>query len=191
MLALVHSGFLWLTYELAASVSPSSDARKRLKFGLCAVAFALTNPILLQQMGSAFADITTGELALAGWLLLALSIRTPSAARIIGAGLLCGVATGLKLTNAVYAICGFAILIMLPMNLRGRFRHGLAYGISLGLGFLVVAAPWSYRLEKRFGNPLFPMMNNIFRSPELTTEPARALRSFRKRLQRRSGVPSP
>ena len=56
---------------------------------LCGVAFALVNPILLQQIGSTFADITTGELVLAGWLLLALSVRTPSAARVICAGLLC------------------------------------------------------------------------------------------------------
>ncbi len=51
---------------------------------------------------------------------------------------------------------------MLPLALRGRIRQGLAYGVSLGLGFMVVAAPWSYRLEMRFGNPLFPLMNNRF-----------------------------
>ena len=113
---------------------------------------------------------------LAGWLLLALAVRTPSTARVICAGLLCGIATGLKLTNAVHAISGFAVLIMLPLTLRERIRHGLAYGISLGLGFVVVAAPWSYRLEQRFGNPLFPLMNNVFRSPEFTTEPVRPLR---------------
>jgi hypothetical protein len=176
VLAIVHSAMLWLTYELAVSVCPWDDRYKRLMFGLCAVAFALVNPILLQQIGSTFADITTGELVLAGWLLLALAIRTPSAARIIGAGLLCGVATGFKLTNAVHAISGFALLIMLPLTLGGRIRQGLAYGVSLGLGFLVIAAPWSYRLEQRFGNPLFPLMNNVFRSPEFTTESARALR---------------
>ena len=41
---------------------------------------------------------------------------------------------------------------------------------------MIVAAPWSYRLERRFGNPLFPLMNNIFRSPEFTTEPLRHFR---------------
>src|SRR5258706_946798 len=174
VLAIAHSVMLWLTYELAVSVCPSGDRRERLKFGLCAIAFALVNPILLQQIGSTFADITTGELVLAGWLLLALAIRTPSAARVIGAGLLCGVATGLKLTNAVHAIAGFAILTMLPLAPWGRIRRGLAYGISLGIGFLVIAAPWSYRLERRFGNPLFPMLNNVFRSPEFTTETGRA-----------------
>ena len=135
MLAIVHSVMLWLTYELALSVCPWDDPRQRLMFGLCGVAFALINPILLQQIGSTFADITTGELVLAGWLLLALAVRTPSIARVICAGLLCGIATGLKLTNALHAICGFAVLILLPLTLWGRIRHGLAYGISLGLGF--------------------------------------------------------
>lgn len=176
VLAIVHSAMLWLTYELAVSVCPWDDRHKRLMFGLCAAAFALINPILLQQIGSTFADITTGELVLGGWLLLALAVRAPSTARVICAGLLCGIATGFKLTNAVHAISGFALLIMLPLTLGGRIRQGIAYGVSLGLGFLVIAAPWSYRLEQRFGNPLFPLMNNVFRSPEFTTEPARALR---------------
>jgi hypothetical protein len=176
VLAIVHSVMLWLTYELALSVCPWDDARKRLMFGLCAVAFALINPILLQQIGSTFADITTGELVLGGWLLLALAVRAPSTMRVICAGLLCGIATGLKLTNAVHALAAFAILIMLPLNLTGRIRQGAGYGIALGLGFATAAAPWSYRLEQRFGNPLFPLFNHIFRSPEFHTESSVAFR---------------
>ena len=176
ILAIAHSVMLWLTYELAVTVCPSDDPRKRLWFGLCAVAFALINPILLQQIGSSFADITTGEFVLAGWLLLAHAARTPGTARVVCAGLLCGIATGLKLTNAIHAISGFAVLTMLPPRLRGRIRQGLAYGTALGLGFVIIAASWSYRLEERFGNPVFPLMNNIFRSPEFTTEPLHHLR---------------
>jgi hypothetical protein len=188
MLALVHSVMLWLTYELAVIVCPRDDKRERLMFGLCGVAFALINPILLQQIGSTFADITTAELVLAGWLLLALAVRAPSTARVVGAGLLCGLATGFKLTNALHAMAGFALLIMLPLTLQGRLRQGFAYGISLALGFVAVAAPWAYRLEERFGNPLFPMMNNLFRSPEYTTELSAAFRfipeSFAQALSR-------
>jgi hypothetical protein len=176
ILATVHSVMLWLTYELGVAVCPSEDRRRRLMFGLCGVAFALINPVLLQEIGSTFADITTGELVLAGWLLLALAVRTPSMARVICAGLLLGSATAFKLTNAVHAISGFAILLMLPLALRGKIRHGIGYGISLGLGFMVVTAPWSYRLEKMFGNPFFPVLNNMFRSPDFTTEPLRHFR---------------
>ena len=128
VLAIVHSAMLWLTYELAAAVCPWDNSRQRSMFGLCGIAFALINPILLQQIGSTFADITTGELVLAGWLLLALAVRVPSTARVICAGLLCGIATGLKLTNSVHAISGIAILIMLPLTLGGRVRQGVAYG---------------------------------------------------------------
>ena len=193
LLALVpHSIMLWLTYELAVIVCPWNDRRARLLFGLCGVAFALINPILLQQIGSTFADITTGELVLGGWLLLAFAVRKPSTVRVVCAGLLCGLATGLKLTNALHAIAGFAVLIMLPLTLRGRIRQGLAYGISLSTGFAVVAAPWSYRLEQRFGNPLFPMMNHLFRSPEYTTEVVEPpFVSFRNHLPRLCGVRSP
>jgi hypothetical protein len=176
ILAIVHSAMLWLTYELAVAVCPSAEKPTRLIFGLCAIAFALVNPVLLQQIGSTFADITTGEFVLAGWLLLALAVRTPRTARVICAGLLLGIATAFKLTNAVHAISAFAILIMLPLDLRGRIRNVLAYGVFLGLGFAVVAAPWSYRLESRFANPLFPLLNNVFHSSEFTTEPLRHLR---------------
>jgi len=176
ILAVAHSIILWLTYELATSVSPSRDPRTREAMGICAVALTFFNPILLQQLGTSFSDITTAELVLAGWLLLGAAVRTPSAGRIVGAGLLIGAASALKLTNAVHAISGIAILMMLPLALGGRVRYGLGYVISLGAGFVVTTAPWSFRLEQMFGNPLFPMMNGLFRSPEFTTEPLRHFR---------------
>ena len=176
VLAVAHSIILWLTFELAVSVCPSNDPRMRMTMGICAVALAFVNPILMQQIGTSFTDITTAEIALAGWVLLAAAVRTPSTARVVGAGLLLGVATALKLTNAVHAIAGIAVLIMLPLTLQGRIRHGLGYVVSLGLGFAIAAAPWSYRLEQMFGNPLFPLMNGLFRSPEFTTEPLRHFR---------------
>jgi hypothetical protein len=176
VLAMAHSIILWLAYELANSVCPSNDPGVRLTYGLCAVALAFMNPILMQQIGSTFADVTTAELVLAGWVLLAAAVRAPSAARVVSAGLLIGAATALKLTNAVHAISAFAVLIMLPLAPRGRIRYGVGYAVSLGFGFAIVAAPWSYRLEQMFGNPLFPLMNGLFRSPEFTTEPLRHFR---------------
>src|SRR5882757_5371567 len=56
VLALGHSVVLWLTYELACRVCPSEDRGERFVFGLCATVLALMNPVLLQQIGSSFAD---------------------------------------------------------------------------------------------------------------------------------------
>jgi hypothetical protein len=176
VLAAVHSIILWLTYDLTVAVCPSTDKRQRFVFGAYGVIFALVNPILLQQLGSTFADITTAELVLAGWLLLAHAIRTPRTTRVIFAGLLLGLATGLKATNAVHVISSFALLIFLPLTLRERVRQGVAYSASLGLGFAVITAAWAYRLAVAFGNPFFPLLNNVFRSPDFTTERLHHLR---------------
>lgn len=187
-LAVAHSVILWLTFELAVCVCPSDDRRTRMMYGVCAVAMTFVNPILVQQIGSSFADITTAELVLAGWLLLARAVRAPRVALVVCGGLLLGAATALKLTNSVHAIAGCALLIMLPRSPYAWVRHGLGYAIGLGLGFTIVAAPWSYRLEHMFGNPLFPLLNDVFRSPEFTTEPLRHFRfipeSFIKALWR-------
>jgi hypothetical protein len=170
LFAAVHSIILWLTFELGVIVCPSRDGHTRVLAGSCAVALAFMNPILMQQFGSCFADITTAELALGGWLLLAGAVRAPRISRVIYAGLILGAASALKLSNALSAISGVAMLIMLPLGWRGRVRHGFLYGAALGVGFAAVAAPWSYRLVKIFGNPMFPMFNNLFRSPEFTTQ---------------------
>jgi hypothetical protein len=176
VLAVVHSVIFWLVFELAVCVCPSDNRRMQITYGVCAVAMTFLNPILVQEIGSSFADITTAELVLGGWLLLAQAVRTPQLARIVCAGLLIGAGTALKLTNSVHAIAACALLIMLPLPLTGRVRYGLGYVASLGLGFAVIAAPWSFRLERMFGNPMFPLMNGVFRSPEFTTEPLRHFR---------------
>ncbi|HEX3949684.1 MAG TPA: hypothetical protein VHW95_07535, partial [Steroidobacteraceae bacterium] len=176
VLAAVHSIIFWLVYELAVCVCPSDNRRVQIMLGICAVAMTFLNPILVQQIGSSFADITTAELMLGGWLLLAQVVRSPQMARVVCAGLLIGAATAMKPTNSVHAIAACAVLVFVPRTLFSRIRYGLAYAAALGLGFTIVAAPWSYRLEQMFGNPLFPLMNGVFRSPEFTTEPLRHFR---------------
>ena len=195
VLAVVHSFILWLTFELAVCVCPSDDSRVRMTYGVCAVVLAFINPILVQQIGSSFADITTAESALAGWLLLARAVGAPHLARVVCGGLLLGAATALKLTNSVHAVAGCALLIMLPGTLFVRIRYGLGYVIALAIGFSIIAAPWSYRLERMFGNPVFPLMNGVFRSPEFTAEPLRHFRfipeSFAKALWRPFAIADP
>jgi hypothetical protein len=194
-LAVVQSVIFLLIFELAVCVCPSGDRRMLMGYGVCAVAIAFLNPILVQEIGSTFADVTTAEIVLAGWLLLAQSVHTPQTSRIVCAGLLLGAATALKLTNSVHAVSAFALFIMLPGTLWGRIRYVLGYATALGLGFAVASAPWSFRLDKMFGNPLFPLMNGVFRSPEFTTEPLRHFRfipaSFLEALWRPFAIVDP
>jgi hypothetical protein len=176
LLALAQSTILWVTYELGVCACPSGVPRVRLLCGASAAALAFLNPVLLYQVGSSYADLTTAVPALLGWLLLVRAVRDPRAALVIGAGLLLGSATALKMTNAMHAMAAATMLIMVPRAAAARVRYGLAYGASLAVGFTLVAGPWAYRVAQQFGNPFFPLLNSVFRSPEYTTEPLRHFR---------------
>jgi hypothetical protein len=176
IMAAAQSAGLWFTFELGAMVCPSADRNLRSFVGVCAAIAAFVNPIFMQQLGSSFTDISTGAVVLAGWLLIASTLRSASSARTLCGGLLLGAAAALKLTNAVHAIAGLGVLLLLPEKPTLRLRHLIYCGIAMGAGFAIVAAPWSLRLERVFDNPLFPLMNGIFRSPEFTTETIRHFR---------------
>jgi len=170
-LAVVHSGILWLTYELAIAVGPRDSSRVRIAAGACAALLALANPILIDQLGSSFTDVTTAEIVLAGWLLLVHALRVPSAPRVVCAGLLLGIASALKLTNSLHALSACVLLLFFPLTWRRKTRLSLGFIAALAVSFTVVAAPWAMRLEHHFGNPFFPLLNNIFHSPHFPAVP--------------------
>jgi hypothetical protein len=169
ILAAVQSVILWLVYELALTVAPPAAARSRMALGICAVALAFANPVLINQLGSSFADVLTAEIALAGWLSLIGAVRTPSTRRIVYAALLLGCASALKLTNAVHAVSAAVIVLFIPGSWSSRLRYAAQFAVAGVAGFAVVAAPWAIRLEEHFGNPFFPLLNGFFRSPQFTT----------------------
>ena len=169
VLAIIQSGILWLTYELAMAVSPPENPRVRLMVGAFAAALALANPILLDQLGTSYADILTAEIVLSSWLLLVLAVRTPNAARVICAGLLLGAATGLKLTNSLHALSACVLLLFMPTTWRVKARLSVGFFAALAVSFVVVTLPWAIQLQHHFGNPFFPLFNNIFRSPQFPT----------------------
>ena len=176
IMTLLHSVILWISFEIGVLTCPSLNVCTRNIAGFCVVILTIFNPILLQQIGSSFADITTAEFALAGWLLLGLAIRNPRYWRVMFAGILLGLSSALKLTNALHAVSGFAVLLMLPVPPQEKVRYFLFYAGAGVLGFLIVAMPWAIRLLHAFGNPLFPLMNGLFRSPDFTLEPLRHFR---------------
>lgn len=171
ILGAVHSVILWLVYELALVVAPPTTPRARLALGACAVTLAGANSVLIIQFGTSFADILTAEIVLAGWLVLVGAVRAPGAIRVCCAALLLGCATAMKLSNGLPAVAAGVMVLFVPAGWRGRFRYAAVFVAAGIAGFAVVAAPWSIRLQEHFGNPFFPLLNGIFRSPQFTTAP--------------------
>jgi len=72
------------------------------------------------------------------------------------AGLLIGIATGLKLVEVFYAV-GFAlVLLLLPGRPAVRCARLLAGGAAGIAAVLLCAGFWFLTLKRATGNPLFP-----------------------------------
>jgi hypothetical protein len=164
--ACLHSVILWMTYELACAVSRRRDGTAPAAVTLPAVALALFNPVLLQEMGSSFNDVTTGTLALGGYVALANAFAGGRLRLVALAGALLGAAAALKLSNAILALVpALALVVGCVPTTRLRLRAlTLFAACAFGAG-LVISAPWAWRLEQAFGNPLFPMLNDVFNPP--------------------------
>lgn len=174
-IALVFASFqaaiLWLTYELALVAGIGVGRSHPQGFALLALVLAAASPVFLQGLGSTMVDISTGVLVVAGWLAIARSLRDGRRGAVGLAGVLCGAAAALKLSNAVFALAAVPMLALLPGAWRQRLRAALIYVAACGAAFIAVSLPWSWRLWQEFGNPLFPLLNTLFASPDFTSAP--------------------
>ncbi|MGF6273619.1 hypothetical protein ABIB38_001993 [Massilia sp. UYP11] len=137
---------------------------------LLAVA-GVCGPAFLSQLGNTMGDNLTALLVLSSLLLVLRGWDGLHAAtgRTIGlmvvSGLLMGFGTGLKLTNGPYAAALCIALLTTPVAWRQRLALAITHGCPVLAGLLLGAGYWWMTMWERFGNPLFPQFNNIFRSP--------------------------
>lgn len=135
--------------------------------GACGVGF-------LSELGNSMGDNMTSLLVLASvWLLLrgwdtlhdARHGGTAATVLVVGAGFLMGLGTGLKLTNATYAVGLCLALFTVGAGWAVRLRLAFLFGIGVLAGMALTAGWWFAVMWQAFGNPLFPQFNNLFNSP--------------------------
>jgi hypothetical protein len=84
-------------------------------------------------------------------------------------GLCAGIGLGLKYTASVY-MPGLVVLALVAAA-RRRTPVGFAiFGSCAAVSFLALAGNHLFTLWRDFGNPTFPMLNNIFQSPYFELE---------------------
>ncbi|WP_338661639.1 hypothetical protein VQH23_15495 [Pararoseomonas sp. SCSIO 73927] len=129
-----------------------------------AVLAGATGAMAISEIGTSFADLALAAPVLLGLLAL---IRGWEGDRrlFLLSGVLVGGTVGLKLTNAVF-IPALAAAALLPW--RG-FAPTLAavWRVAAGgaAGLLLTGGAWAAYLWATLGNPVFPAMNGLFRSP--------------------------
>lgn len=82
------------------------------------------------------------------------------------AGLLAGLATGLKLTSLPFA-AAIGLMLLATLGLRAAIVAGMA----MGVGFVAGWGPHALTLWQETGNPTFPLNNHVFLSPDWLAQP--------------------
>ena len=105
VLTLVHSFNLLLAWKICDRLLPASQLSRRW-YLFCSVLLAFLSPIFLAELGSSFAEALTSIPVLAGLLLLLdeYSKDDWDGRRFAAAGLLLGLAAGLKLANGLFVV---------------------------------------------------------------------------------------
>jgi hypothetical protein len=165
-LALVHLVNVAAAWSLTRSALADSTRSPWLPW--IGALLVLVAPLFLTVLGNSFADAITSIPIL--YALLLLSREQPRWGLVTDAaiaGLLLGIAGGLKLTNAFLAVTAWlTTLVMFRGPLSARLRVALLMGIGGLAGALATHGYWSYELYRTFANPVFPLFNNIFQSPD-------------------------
>ena len=159
----VQSLVLWVAWGLTGAVIE----RRRVLLRAAALALMASGAVTLSEVGTSFCDLLLTGLIL-GSLLALVQADAPECARpgrlLVCSGLLMGAATGLKLTNVVFAAALAAAAWPAPWRRWcGRLSLVACGGL---LGFLLTDGWWGAYLWARFGNPAFPMYNAVLRLPD-------------------------
>jgi len=126
----------------------------------------------ISELGTMFGDNLTSLLILGAlWLLLA-NFRKLTAPGmpgallpVITAGIMIGLAAGLKQPAAAFAVGWCVAMLFLPLPLAQRIKLAFVFGVGVLAGIAGSGGYWLYEMWSRYGNPLFPYFNHIFQSP--------------------------
>lgn len=172
ILGAVHAANLILLWELCEKVLFKRE-QFFFQYTLMSVSLAASAPVFLGLLGGTFLEPLLTILVFTGLLLTAISFNESNLRYrmllILAAAMLLGAATGLKLTNIVFAAAlGLSLVLTAGVNRRAVVL-GAVFGGGLVIGWLLVNGWHAWNLYSEFGNPFFPFFNEIFRSPDFST----------------------
>lgn len=157
----MSTGVVWfLLWEVFKAATPAEGGKYRV-IRIIAWVTACSGTMLISETGTTFNDIQVNILTLISLLCIVRYTKEPSKTGHLLLGyFIIGVATGLKLTGAIYLI---AALISLPLVTR-RVRPLTGAALATACGVALSGGWWALYLQLHYSSPLFPFYNNFFRS---------------------------
>jgi len=166
LLAAVHGAALALLFFISRVLFAHRSPAERTIAAVLATALGSATAVFWATVGTSFLDPLLAVPMLAAVLLM-LGARVDNAVSRAGwAGILFGIAAALKYSNAFFALAGLLFAATAPAEgRRMRLRAVAAYVGGGLLSTAVLAGPWMAVMHREFGNPVFPHLNALFRSP--------------------------
>ena len=165
LLGFVHGLNLLLLYRLARVALPAEAGTASDWLALALAVAGTTGGMALMIVGNTSNDMTVSLFVLLALLLMARAAESDDLHWFGAAGLAGGVAVGLKLTMAPFAIGLAAGVLALRAPLPVRLRRLVVFGVGGVITAMIFGGVWAYTLWRETGNPFFPYFNDIIGSP--------------------------
>lgn len=158
----------WMVARMARSAGRAMDAGDA-----AALLLGVTGAALVPQVGGTTHGVPLALLVLSALALLLRATTGEQPPRLRGlllAGVLAGLAAGLKPTVVIYLpALGLAWLVAAPAG--RRWSGAMALTLGAAGAFLLTYGPWGWHLYALTGNPTFPLFNGVFHSAWTSTAP--------------------
>lgn len=171
-LAAMHSINLWLLYLISRQLLP----KEPLLIVCIAVLLGTATILFWSQVGSSFNDVIVSIPVLAAFWILNEPLKIATFRKAIAAAFLLGCASGMKL-SVLPIEAALAIAWLIANRLEIRVSLLLKMSFSGAAGVLLTSGYWWFRIWREFGSPIFPLFNDVFKSPLFSSESA-ALNRF-------------
>jgi hypothetical protein len=154
-----------LIYSIASHVLRPAQRVESPILPVVAVLVGISGAGFVSLLGTTTNDLIGSIFVLAVLLgVLKLAERAGGPADWAWPGLWLGIALGLKYTAIVF-LPGLLLVAVIAAGRQRTVRGLMAFGAASALGFAAAAGHHLLTLWSCFGNPLFPLFNNIFQSP--------------------------
>ena len=194
VIATAQSFGIFLVFILSMMLLEKLELRIRIFCSFMISISVIFGPIFYSEIGGTMGDSLTAILIIASLILLIKFIDEAQKDKtnirfaiifLIFSASLNGIASAIKLTNAVYAVgisISLALILLLinKINFRKKIIYLSIFVIGILTSFILAYFPIGYMLWENFKNPVFPYFNNIFHSPYASFSSVQDMRWFPK-----------
>jgi hypothetical protein len=157
-----------LLFRIVREVVRPVEAVERMTLRAVAWLMGVSGAGFISLLGTATNDLTSAMFVLASLYGLVRVAEHQGGDRawrgFAAAGLWAGLGIGLKYTSAPF-VPGLGAVLLLAAFQRRTVAGVIAYGGTAAVAFFAVAGHHMLTLWRDFGNPTFPYLNQVFRSP--------------------------